>query len=157
MVPFALKLIQAGNVWHHRSDGELPDGRNEIFCRHTSSGIRRDDPAPALVIELRGRDPCAQLDVAAQVVAIGDMVEVAEQLGLLRIFSAPRPLAQEILVEGEAIDIALGKRRNSPQGVARRVGSGDEDRRDAMIARGAGERLGLGDGHVGDEHAIHAR
>ena len=70
----------------------------------------RHDPAAALLVEHRGGDRRFELDVLAQVEPIGDVLEVAEELGLARIALTPRPLLLKLVRERvgvvDALDVA---------------------------------------------------
>jgi hypothetical protein len=48
------------------------------------------------------------LHVAFQIVALGDMLEIPQDLGLLGITFGPFPVLQKLLVPGEAINVGVG-------------------------------------------------
>jgi hypothetical protein len=48
------------------------------------------------------------LNVAFEVVTLGNMLEITEDFGLLGIAFGPFPLLQELLVPGEAINVGVG-------------------------------------------------
>src|SRR4029077_11883 len=63
----------------------------------------------------RGRfDPCRETDVAAEVVLVGDVAQIAEDLGLRRVSFRPLPLGLELRIEAvrvvDALDVAPGAR-----------------------------------------------
>jgi hypothetical protein len=49
-----------------------------------------------------------QLDVPAEVVPVDDVLEVSQDVGLVEVAGVPVPLLQQVLVEGVAVDEALG-------------------------------------------------
>ena len=70
--------------------------------------IGLDLPEVAVVLEHRRRDAGVELDVAAEVETVGDVLEVGEDLGLLGELAAPTPLLEQLAGEREAVDVALG-------------------------------------------------
>src|SRR6185437_11448653 len=52
-------------------------------------------------------DARVELRVALQIVALGDMLQIAQDLGLLGIALRPLPLLQQLFVPGEAIDVGI--------------------------------------------------
>ena len=76
------------------------------------AGLRVDDPGVGGFVEGGRRHPGLEADVPAQVVAVGDVVEVALDLGLRREVLAPHPLLLELRVEAEGVleagDVAAG-------------------------------------------------
>jgi len=70
--------------------------------------VGADLPAVRGVVE-RGRgDAGGQLDVASEIEAIGDVVEIALDLGLFRVAARPLPLLRQLRREGIAVVVALG-------------------------------------------------
>ena len=67
-----------------------------------------DVPPIGGFIEVCRGNSCLERHVPPQVEAVGHMVQVVENLWLLRILAAPFPFLHEILVEGEAIYVRLG-------------------------------------------------
>src|SRR5258708_11268404 len=68
-------------------------------------------PPPPLIdalVEFAAGHARVELHVALQIMAYGDMLEIAEALRLLGIALGPFPLLQELLVPGEAIDVGVG-------------------------------------------------
>ena len=72
------------------------------------AGARAHLPELALLVEHRARHFSVQLDVAAQVEAVDDVVEVLLDVGLLQVARGPVPLLQQVLVEGVAVDETFG-------------------------------------------------
>ena len=60
------------------------------------------------LVPVGGRHAGLELDVAAEVEAVGDVVEVAQDLRLLGVLAAPLPLLHQVLVERVAVDVRLG-------------------------------------------------
>ena len=77
-------------------------------------GLGVDDPGVGGLVEGHGGDAGPEADVAAQVVAVGDVVEVALDLGLGGEVLGPLPLLLELGVEAERVlearDVAAGAR-----------------------------------------------
>ena len=77
---------------------------------------RRDDvalvgahgPQLGVVIEDDFDDALAELDVGLEVEALGAVLEVAQDLVLLRIALGPVPFLQQVLVERVTVDVAVG-------------------------------------------------
>jgi hypothetical protein len=87
---------------------EEPERGHQIAARERLAGARVHLPELALLVEHRARHFSFQLHVAAQVEAVDDVVEVLLDLGLLQVARGPVPLLQQVLVEGVAVDEALG-------------------------------------------------
>ena len=71
-----------------------------VFERHV--------PGAGFVLVVRGGDAAAELDVAAQVELVGDMVEVAQGLRLAGEMLGPVPFLQQFVGERVAVGIAFG-------------------------------------------------
>jgi hypothetical protein len=98
VVPVAGEVLEAREV-RAVDERQAPGGGDQEPGRGRPSVIGGDDPARArLVVAGRG-DRGVELDVTAQVEAVGDMVEVPQQLRLGRIALGPVPLLLELLVE----------------------------------------------------------
>ena len=85
-------------------------GRRQPAGRHHAeagaqllAGLGVDDPGVGGLVEGHGGDAGLEADVAAQVVAVGDVVEVALDLGLGGEVLAPLPLLLELRVEPERV------------------------------------------------------
>src|SRR4029077_750473 len=97
---------------------DLRDPRyRQASRRHDQEGggeapavVRTDRPALARLVPGRLDHPRTEPDVAAQVEAIGDVLEVREDLGLGRVALGPRPLLLELVRPrvgvGHAFDVA---------------------------------------------------
>ena len=77
--------------------------RGEAFA-----GRRLDVPAVRRFVVARRGDARAEPDVAPEVETVGDMVEVAQDLRLLRVALRPTPVPQQLLGEVVRIGVALG-------------------------------------------------
>ena len=103
----AAEAVAPGNVGHVALREE-PERRHQVAGRERLTGARAHLPEPALLVEHRTRHFSVQLDVAAQIEAVDDVVEVLLDVGLLQVSRGPVPLLQQVLVEGVAVDETLG-------------------------------------------------
>lgn len=87
---------------------EEPERRHQVAARERLAGARAHLPELELFVEHRARHFSVQLDVAAQIEAVDDVVEVLLDVGLLQVARGPVPLLQQVLVEGVAVDETLG-------------------------------------------------
>ena len=99
MVPLALEAIQTGNVRFAR--------RRKVARRHDAVARSRNmalvglyGPQICLAVEDGFFDPSVELDVAAQVEAVGDVVDVAQDFGLGAVTFGPMPFLLQIIREG---------------------------------------------------------
>ena len=102
VIPFTLEVMDALEVGHPR--------RREIARRHDDvaradlfAGLRLQDPLVGLAVEQRGLDARVELHVAAQVEAVGDVVDVFQDLGLRAVALRPFPFLLQLV--GEAVGI----------------------------------------------------
>src|SRR5262249_32077061 len=97
-----LRLRQAAG----RHDAELR--------RHEVAAVSGDMPAPGACVPRRRRHPRVELDVAAEVEAVCDVVQVPQDLGLGGVALGPRPLLLDLGRERIAVvhrlDVAAGPR-----------------------------------------------
>src|SRR5262249_36789242 len=84
------------------------DGGNDEAGRIHLALVGAHGPAIGLFIEHGLDNPLAELDVGLEVEALGAMLEIAQDLVLLRIAFGPLPLWREVRVEGGAIDVTMG-------------------------------------------------
>ena len=70
--------------------------------------LQLDVPAARILLVMRGRDPALELDVAAQVELVGDVIQIALGLGLAGEVLLPVPFFQQFLRKGVAVGPALG-------------------------------------------------
>ena len=107
VVPVALEGLQPldpGDV----ARGYAADAGDEVPGGYPVAVVGLDLPQVGFLPEGGGRDAGVELDVATQVEAVGDVVEVGEDLRLLGVFAAPAPVLEQLLREREAVDVALG-------------------------------------------------
>jgi len=109
----APETVAAGEVGGVR--GRQAAGRHHAPGRgHPVAGLGLQHPAPPRLVEDGGGHPGVEADVPAEVEAVGDVLGVAQDLGLRGVFLAPCPLLLEFLVELvgvlDALDVAPGPR-----------------------------------------------
>ena len=100
----------------HGEGRERADGGDQEARGVGAAVLERDLPAPRLLVPVGRADLAAELDVAAQVELVGDLVQVAQRLGLGREMLRPVPLGQEFL--GKRIAIGITLRVEARAGVA---------------------------------------
>ncbi|SUF56478.1 Uncharacterised protein [Prescottella equi] len=91
-------------------------GDDEEARRDDVAAVGADGPAQRLLVEGRGRDAGVELDVAAQIEAIGDVLEVGEDLRLGGVLLAPVPFLLEL--RGERVRVVHGLDVAAGAGVA---------------------------------------
>jgi len=102
----AAEALDAGEARHCRRRQHANGGYNEP--RIVAPAILQDDlPAARVLLIMRRRDAALELDVAAQVELVGNMVQIALGLGLTSEMLLPVPFLQEFLRKGVAIGPAL--------------------------------------------------
>jgi len=84
-----------------------PDGGDEEPGRDDVAAVGGHDPPAAALVPRRPHHAGRQPDVAAQVEPVGDVLEVAQDLRLLRVLARPLPLLLELLGEGVRVAVAL--------------------------------------------------
>ena len=84
------------------------DGRDDEARRDGVAFVGAHGPQLGVVIEDDFDDALAKLDVGLQVEALGAVLEVAQDLVLLRIALGPVPFLQQVLVERVTVDVAVG-------------------------------------------------
>src|SRR5262249_7725910 len=104
LAPEALETPDPGAVRRR----EAPHGADQEARRHALPPRAPDLPELRGVVEAGARDPRPEPDVAAQVEAVGHVVQVALDLRLLGVPAGPLPLLRELLGEREAVVEALG-------------------------------------------------
>ncbi len=113
VVPVAVELLEA--VEGRPVDRREAPRRHHAVPRGEMAPVRGHDlPAPARLVVTGAGDPRVQLDVAAEVEAVGDVVQVAEDFRPGRIALGPVPLLLELLGERvgvvQRLDIAAHAR-----------------------------------------------
>ncbi len=106
MVPLALECLQSLELRHVRRR-QRTNGRDEIACRDVFALIGMHPPQICAFVEFGAGHARVELDVPLQVMALGHMLEVAQDFRLLGIALGPFPLLQQLLVPGEAIDVGV--------------------------------------------------
>jgi hypothetical protein len=113
VVPPAGEVAEPGD-WRDVGGGEESGGHDHETGGHALADGGDDGPAAGGVVEGDGGDRGIEGDVRAQVEPVGDVVDVAEHLGLGRELLAPLPLLFEFGGERvrvvEARDVAAGAR-----------------------------------------------
>ncbi len=107
VVPAPREARQAWNV-RQVGRGQAAHGRDQEMRAVALAGVGLDQPAVGRRVVAGGSDPRLQADVGPQCVAIGHVVQVAQDLGLSRVALGPLPLAHQILVEEILVGVALG-------------------------------------------------
>ena len=95
VVPVALEGLQPldpGDV----ARGYAADAGDEVPGGYPVAVVGLDLPQVGFFAEGGGRDAGVELDVATQVEAVGDVVEVGEDLRLLGVFAAPAPVLEQL-------------------------------------------------------------
>jgi hypothetical protein len=105
----ALALERAKSLERRQVGGrERADGGDHVarFGGVALVGINR--PKLRGLVEDDLDDALAELDVGLEIEAFGAMFEIAQNLVLLRIALGPVPFLQQVLVEGVAVNVAVG-------------------------------------------------
>ena len=109
VVPLALEVLQALEVGHPRRR-EIARRHDEVARADLLAAVGLDRPFAGLAVEQRRRDAGVELDVAAQVEAIGDVVDVVQDLRLGGVALGPLPFLLQLVGEGvgilQALDVA---------------------------------------------------
>src|SRR5207302_10018390 len=109
VIPAAFEGIQAFEI---RSVGgrQAADGHDAVAGGIPLAVVGLDVPTVGGFVVVGVRDASVELDVAAQVETVGDVVEVAQDFGLGRVALGPFPLLPELRRAGvgavEALDVA---------------------------------------------------
>ncbi len=100
-------VVQAGQV--REVDGREQSDRVDDVGGAIHGAVVGGDLPLTLVVEVDGgRDRGAEAEVAAQVEAFDDALEVFEDLGLGDVGALPGAVLQQVAVEGVAVEVALG-------------------------------------------------
>ena len=91
VVPLALEALQALDLRHLRRR-QAAGGHDAPLRGRVSPRLGADRPAARRVVPDRLHDPRVELDVGPEVEAVGDVLQVAQDLRLGRVALAPRPL-----------------------------------------------------------------
>src|SRR6516225_777738 len=107
VIPFAAKLLKALE-WRQVGVGKGADRRDQKASRHRIAGIGADVPPAARLVELGASNPGIEANVALQVMAGGNVFQIAQDFRLLRIPLRPFPFLQQLFVPGKTIHVGLG-------------------------------------------------
>ncbi len=121
----------AARHFRHVRGRETACRHDAVTGAHPAAVVGRDAPPTRTLVERRRRDARVQLDVAAEIEAIGDVLEVAQDLGLRRIALGPFPLLLELRRELirvlHALDVAARAWVAIPEPGAADAAAGLED------------------------------
>ena len=104
--PLAFEVIEA-------RERRALDRRQIAGCHHTPAAGQGvllrggDHPLVVLVVEAGGLHLGVELDIAPEIEAVGNVIEVAQDLRLRRVSLAPDPLVQQLVRERVAVVDAL--------------------------------------------------
>jgi hypothetical protein len=87
--------------------GKDAGGHDDELCIHLVAGVRGDRPSGRRVVPVRAGHRRAEGDVAEQIEPFGDVIEVAQHLGLGRILFGPLPRLLEFGGEGVGVGEAV--------------------------------------------------
>src|SRR5882757_2069773 len=102
----ALEIVAALDA-RQRRRRQWADRGDQEAAAVARAARKRDLPAPAVILIDRSGDAALELDVAAQIEFVGDMVAIAQRFRLAGEVLGPVPFLQQLLGEGEAVGIAL--------------------------------------------------
>ena len=102
VVPLARELLDAGEG-RQTNCRQATGGHDAISGGVLTAVVRGHFPFAGGFIEMRRRDAGFQLDVAAQIEAVGDVVQVRQNFRLSGIAFRPLPFLLERFVEGVAV------------------------------------------------------
>ncbi len=156
MKPLSLEGLEPGEVGR-LGRREAPGGHDREPRADAIAAVGSHLPAPAALVESHRGDASVQLDVTAQVEAVGDVTEVAQQFVLAGIALRPDPVTQEIRIEGvlvvDALDIAARSRIAVPEpGAADPVTRLEDARREPQSAE-AVQHVQAGEAGA-DDHGV---
>jgi hypothetical protein len=140
-----LEILQSGNLRRVRR-GQAAHGRDHEACRDRlgpsgSAGLLGLDPPQVVgLVEDGLAHPRLEADVAAQVVAVGDVIGIAQQFGLGGVTLAPFPLLLQLGIELvgvlHALDVAARAGIAVPvPGAAHALAGLEHARREALPAK----------------------
>ena len=87
--------------------GQLPHGQHHARCAPAPAVAAGHDPRRLALVVVGALHPGVEFDVAAQVEAVGDMVNVAQDFRLRRVALAPAPFLLEFGREAIGIVVAF--------------------------------------------------
>ena len=98
VVPLTREGIETWNI-RDLTGRDAADRGDQIVRRYRVALIGCDLPKAVFLVKVAGGDARVELDIAAQIVAVGDVVEVRQDFGLQGELAAPVPFLEQILVE----------------------------------------------------------
>lgn len=108
VMALAGERVEARDVGRVGGGGEQTQPGDEEPGDDGVTGAGLHPPRAVRVVVPRGLDAGAEADVTQQVEALGDVLEVGEDLRLARVLAAPLPLLQQLFGEGVPVHVALG-------------------------------------------------
>src|SRR5260370_147209 len=102
VVPLPFERLEAWDLGHI-GRGQAADGGNQKPRRHRLAGLGGHPPEISGSIILCPGDPRFEADVAVQVEAVGDVIEVAQNLRLPGVAFGPLPLSLQLFREGVGV------------------------------------------------------
>ena len=115
VVPLALEVFQALEVGHARRR-EIARRHDAVACADLLAAVGLQRPFARLAVERRRDDAGVELHVAPEVEAVGDVVDVFQDLGLRAVALRPLPLLLQLV--GEAVGILQALHVAARTGVA---------------------------------------
>src|SRR5207248_2088621 len=106
MKGLAAEALDPGDARHRRRRQDADRGDQEARAV-AAAVLQHDVPAARLLAVTHRGDAAVELDVAAQVELVGDMVEIALGFGLARETLGPVPLVQQFLRKRVGVGIAF--------------------------------------------------
>ncbi|MGY4622352.1 hypothetical protein ACVWY3_000108 [Bradyrhizobium sp. USDA 4486] len=138
-IDLALEILDAVDLRRFRR-GEAAGGHDVMAAGDGRAVVGRELPALGCLVPSGFGDLGPEADVAPEIVAVGDEAEIAQDLGLGRVFLGPGPGALELGIESVAVvdglDIAARSGVAVPvPGAANVAGLFETDRREAGLAQ----------------------
>ena len=107
VVPLALEFLQALELRYVRGRQTTYCG-NEVRCRNLFPVVGTHRPQVGSLVEFGAGHARIELNVAFEIVAFGNMLEITEDFVLLGIALGPFPLLQELFVPSETVNVGVG-------------------------------------------------
>ena len=134
---------------------QAPGGHDAEAGRHVVAAVRLDVPPVRRLVEVRRGHARVELNVAAEIEAVGDVLDVPQDLGLGGIPLRPAPFLLELVAEGvrvvHALDVAAGAGIAVPIPGAADAAARFEDPRGQAEAAQAVEHVQAGEPSADDD------